>query len=243
MSHRKGIHGILQDLQGAVPPNFQPVRDAVEAVKRFMYRTGHERRLLRDKFAGVPDPMPDFDDLSQLIRELESWATHHQERRELDRVWRFSRVEARWRDAAGSPCSGVGAPRPERPTASEWRNALWDADDQLNAVLRELDRSRPARRTVTGQPEWAFGPGRFSYKGKEYELTGQPLRLLEAFVNAPNMTLTHEQIGDACAGGFGVPRVYAYVSELNAGLRRLKLGENIIQPIRGSKAYRLSPPL
>jgi hypothetical protein len=99
--------------------------------------------------------------------------------------------------------------------------------------------------TLTPAPSlWQFGTGQFAYKGTWYPLTGQRLDLLKAFVlsNDP-YTLTHAKIEEVCSRGYKTQRLYAYVSELNATLRKLMgLDTYPISSVHGT-AYRLDPSL
>src|SRR5262249_20227191 len=69
-----------------------------------------------------------------------------------------------------------------------------------------------------------FVPGGFIYRQNRYDLIGQPLRLLEAFVQAKHRSLTHQQIIDLVWGDSYSPsegRVRGLVSELRNALREL----------------------
>jgi hypothetical protein len=86
--------------------------------------------------------------------------------------------------------------------------------------------------------DWSFLPGRFRYRQDWYELGGRQLQLLQAFVQAEQMILSHGEIDEAC-GNDG--RTYANVCDLNRSLRRLwKTRRNPIRSVM--KAYRLDPP-
>ena len=93
---------------------------------------------------------------------------------------------------------------------------------------------------------WEFGVDGFRYKTAAWhKLNKQPLRLLEAFVNARRMTLTIEEVNQAATGDLetDIDRPYAYVSELNKELRRIwKVQDNPVHAIRGASTYQLQPP-
>jgi hypothetical protein len=115
----------------------------------------------------------------------------------------------------------------------------------IPAARRALDivRGWLHRRDTDDLKDWSFSVGGFRYKNKSYQLAGQKLALLEAFVNAHDTTLSHREINNTCSAGFAVSRHHQYVSELNRELRRFwRVKDNPVQPIRGSDAYRLYPP-
>src|SRR5262249_9195109 len=90
--------------------------------------------------------------------------------------------------------------------------------------------------------EWEFDIGRFRYMTKWYNLSGQKLKLLKAFVQAHNRTLTHAEVDRAADNEEGY-RHHAYVSELNLALQnlfRLKKKQHLVRPVPGEKAYRLT---
>src|SRR5205823_6483567 len=71
---------------------------------------------------------------------------------------------------------------------------------------------------------WEFRPGGFSYGRQSHDLSGQPLRLLRAFVESTNRTLTHQQIIDRVWGDAYSPsegRVRGLISDLRRRLRAL----------------------
>jgi hypothetical protein len=85
-------------------------------------------------------------------------------------------------------------------------------------------------------------PGRFRYRDKWHDLTGQPWKLLKAFAEARHHTLTHKQIDDAVTDS-AVGRTPGYVSELNKQLcKRWKLKDRPVRARHGAEAYRLYPP-
>jgi len=90
--------------------------------------------------------------------------------------------------------------------------------------------------------KWEFIPGGFIYRRKQYDLSGQPLRLLQCFASARFRTLTHQQIiegvwGDAYSPSDG--RVRGLVSELRNALRELLNLCSDPLPSVGASAWRL----
>jgi hypothetical protein len=127
--------------------------------------------------------------------------------------------------------------------------------DRLGGRLEPAERGRlalawlepmVATPRVPGDPPagtWEFLSDRFRYGARWYDLTGQKLKLLEAFARARGLTLSHQEINQACADYGDGLRHTAYVSELNKSLMRLwRVSARPVRPVRGRASYRLHLP-
>jgi hypothetical protein len=106
----------------------------------------------------------------------------------------------------------------------------------------EASQAAAARKTSAGSA-WEWSLSGFRYNGRDHELSGQSRRLLQAFVQAKHMTLSHDQVDEVCSES-DTKRAAAYVSELNKALSRMwgHGPDKYVRPVSGEKAYRLYPP-
>jgi hypothetical protein len=116
--------------------------------------------------------------------------------------------------------------------------------EPFDEVLRLL--GEPKSRVDLPADVWEFSAGYFRYKTVVWHpLHMSSLRLLQAFVHATNMTLTHDEINLAasCDSQYPADRPYAHISELNKALRTIwNLKDNPIKSIRNADAARLQLP-
>ncbi len=134
------------------------------------------------------------------------------------------------------------------------RQRAQEASDQWERdrlAAQTAGKAPPAAKT--GMPrrskksvEWKWLVDGFERHGVKYPLTGQPLKLLKAFVAAKGLgngyVLTHQQINNACSDGL-TERAGGYVAELNKALCALwHLETKPITPIHREKSYRFAPP-
>jgi len=129
----------------------------------------------------------------------------------------------------------------------------------LNKALRPLahlvcaetepDKTPPTAPT-NPQPKkkrgvWDFEvPGHFGYGDTYYRLAGVARELLEAFVDAPQMTMKHRDIQRVSGPSVGVDRIYGRIFDLRTHLKQLLNLPSDWNPIMkaGSKALTLHLP-
>jgi hypothetical protein len=172
----------------------------------------------------------------------------------------------------GSRVVGVdreAGPAWERFWRAYWQNPLpWNEEELHNALRQELVPLSWPRHPVglrpndimVGEPnrplnlarwprdrswtDWTCTLAGFWFGGKLHPLGGVSLKLLAAFLGAPEMRLSNAQIVQACTDPEVVERpARAYVCDLNSKLRDvLHLPSNPVQRI-GQGVYQFSPPV
>jgi hypothetical protein len=151
----------------------------------------------------------------------------------------------RWQPALLELVAGAGCDWQKWQVKARWEFAQLVHREE--AAVASPAAQPEARRDPAPESDWEFKLDGFRYKTMWHDLSGQKLRLLKAFVDAEDMTLSHRRIDEVCGDNLTL-RAYTYVCELNKALRKLlELDKRPVRPIRGrhpggEKYYRLHPP-